>query len=171
MYTYYVPIDDDGYPTAAPVTDKADGLVAFIAYTTIDKEYFLRSYDKYRRDENGNWAAPGNLPDLGTSELLRSQRDQAQVIDSQKDIITTLQNDLATTRSDADAAKTDAATAKESLTKANATIESLQQMAGQLTAQSVTYQSTIKDLQSLAGQLTAQIVQLQAAGATDTTKE
>lgn len=122
MYTYYVPIDDDGYPTATPVTDKADGLVAFIAYTTIDKEYFLRSYDKYRRDENGNWAAPGNLPNLGTSELLRNQRDQAQVIDSQKDTIATLQNDLATAQSDADVAKTDASNLADQLKESNSAL-------------------------------------------------
>lgn len=171
MYTYYVSLDDDGYASSTPATEATDGLTAIVLYTSTDKEQFLRHYTKYRHDENGNWISPDNLPSLQVSSLLRSIQDQGQIIADQKGTITDLQTDLATAQTDATKAKADAKTANDALTAANTTIKSLQQMAGQLTAQSVAYQSTITQLQQLVGQMTAQIVQLQSTQTTTATKE
>lgn len=166
MITFYVQLDPDtGYVTSAPQTEPTDGLTE-IYLLKQSEQSFLKQWSHYYQDKTTGVIKPdqSGMMDISYDFLLHANQElQATWIQTNKD--------LESAQSDADAAKTDAATAKESLTKANATIESLQQMAGQLTAQSVTYQSTIKDLQSLAGQLTAQIVQLQAAGATDTTKE
>lgn len=118
MYKFYVKIDESGYPTTLPATESADGLVEFVAYTTTDKEYFTRFYAKYRRDENGNWISPDNLPSLTVGALLRSQQDQGQLIADRNETIIKLQTDLATAQNDATNAKTDAATANA----ANATL-------------------------------------------------
>ncbi|HIW71057.1 MAG TPA: hypothetical protein H9875_00370 [Candidatus Levilactobacillus faecigallinarum] len=121
MFKFYVSLDADGYPTGTPVTEPADGLTEFVAYTTADKEYFTRNYSHYRRDENGNWLAPDNLPSLEISALLRSQQDQGQMIADRDNTIAVLQENLTTAQADATAAKQDAsaANAENATLKAN----------------------------------------------------
>ena len=142
MFKFYVKLGENGYPTDTPVTETADGLVEFVAYTTTDKEYFLRYYSHYRQDNNGNWVAPDNLPSLQVSSLLRSIQDQGQIIADQKATITEVTTKLQT---------------------AGDTISTLQSLTGSLTGQVAQANQTIATLQTMAGSLTGQIAQLKLA--------
>ena len=115
MFKYYVKLDEQGYPVAdgQPAITAVEGMAEFVAYTTTDKEYFLRYYSHYRQDGNGNWVAPDNLPSLQVSSLLRSIQDQGQMIADRDETIEGLKNDLTTAKSSAESAKSAAVQATE----------------------------------------------------------
>lgn len=169
MYKFYVSIDENGYPTSVPVTEIADGLVEFIAYTTADKEYFTRNYLHYRRDENQNWQAPDNLPSLTVSALLRSQQDQGQMIADRDQKIETLQTSLTTAQADAKKAKTDATDAQSKLITTTQTLIQLQQMAVQSSQAQAQSASSNSEMKTMLVQITQAMATLQA-GNTKTTE-
>ena len=137
---YYVTLDTDGWVTGTPATEQAtDSSLTAVNIPVTSIQYFLRYPTKYRV-VNGELRAPANLPDLDIDSLKSIVDQQASQLSTALDTISK-QNDL--------------------INAANATIKSLQAIAGALGGQLAQSSVTISKLQASLGTIGGSVAQLE----------